>query len=51
MIPYENGLMEKIQDAVCDFCDETGEENFSIIVKIVVDDGNVFIPKVVSEGG
>ena len=51
MIDYENGLLERIQDAVCDFVTETDQNDFSITVKITVDDGNVFMPKVVKEGG
>jgi hypothetical protein len=53
MIPYQNGLLERIQDAVCDFIDSTDDEvdTFSLTIEIRADSGVVFIPKVIKEGG
>lgn len=53
MILYQNGLLERIQDAVCDFIDSTDDEvdTFSLTIEIRADNGVVFIPKVIKEGG
>lgn len=53
MIPYQNELLERIQDAVCDYIDFTDEEvdTFSLTIEIKADNGIVFIPKVIKEGG
>lgn len=51
MIPYEDSLLELIQDAVCDWVELNEEEeeckNFSVVIKIRVDDATVFKPKVI----
>lgn len=53
MIPYQNALLEKIQDAVCDFIDFTDNEvnTFTLTLEITADDGIVFLPKVIQKGG
>lgn len=52
-IPNQDALLEKIQDAVCDFIDDTDDEvnTFTLTVEITVDDGVVFLPKVIQKGG
>ncbi len=51
MIPYQNGLLERIQDAVCDFIDSTDDkvDTFSLTIEIRADSGVVFTPKVIKE--
>lgn len=55
MIPYINGLLDKIQDAVLEFVEENEDDEriqtFGIDIHISVDDGNVFVPKVLKEKG
>jgi hypothetical protein len=53
MIPYQDALLEKIQDAVCDFIDFTDNEvnTFTVTVEITADDGIVFRPKIIEKGG
>ncbi len=55
MIPYINGLLEKIQDAVFDFVEENEDDErtqtFGIDIHISVDDGNVFTPKILKKEG
>lgn len=55
MIPYINGLLDKIQDAVFDFVEENEDDErmqtFGIDIHISVDDGTVFVPKVLKEEG
>lgn len=52
-IPNQDELLELIQDAVCDFMDYGDGEvkNFTLTVEITVDDGVVFLPKVIEKGG
>lgn len=49
MIKFENGLLEKIQEAVYDFADETDQYDFTLTVKITVDDGIVDMPIIVKD--
>lgn len=55
MIPYINGLLEKIQDAVLEFVEENEDvestQTFGIDIHITVDDGNVFTPRILKEEG
>lgn len=55
MIPYINGLLDKIQDAVFDFVQDNEDDErlqtFGIDIHISVDDGTVFVPKVLNEDG
>lgn len=53
MIPYQNELLDKIQDAVVDFIEFTDDEvnTFTLTVKITADDGVVFRPKIIEKGG
>ena len=53
MIPYQDALLERIQDAVCDFIDFTDNEvnTFSLTVEITADNGVVFKPKKIEKGG
>ncbi len=52
MIPYQDALLEKIQDAVCDFIDFTDDEvnTFTLTVEITADDGIVLLPKLIEKG-
>lgn len=53
MIPYQNALLDKIQDAVCEFIDFTDDEvnTFTLTIKITADDGLVFRPQIIEKGG
>ena len=53
MIPYQDELLEKIQDACCDFIEFTDNEvnTFTSVVEITADDGVVFRPKIIEKGG
>ena len=53
MIPYQDALLEKIQDAVCDFIEFTNNEvnTFTLTVEITADDGVVFQPEIIEKGG
>ena len=53
MIPYQNELLDKIQDAVCEFIEFTDDEvnTFTLTVEIQADDGIVFLPKIIEKGG
>ena len=52
MIPYQEELLNKLQDAVCDFIDFTDDEvnTFTLTVEITADDGVVFRPKIIEKG-
>lgn len=55
MIPYIDGLLEKIQDAVFEFVEENEDEKetqtFGIDIHISVDDGTVFRPRIINKKG
>lgn len=53
MLPYQDALLEKIQDAVVDFIEFTDNEvnTFTVTVEITADDGTVFRPKIIEKGG